>query len=137
MKGGMLNYWIMKNVSESPLNGSDIMKEMSRKSNGHWRPSPGSVYPALFHMEEKGFVKKESDGKYSITDSGKAEMKKYDDMIRNLTGSENVNDILEETAANLTYIMETFEHSTFDPQKLKDLKIKMKTVIDKIEEGGR
>ncbi len=135
MKGGMLNYWIMRNISEGPLKGADIIKEMSRKSNGRWRPSPGSVYPALSHMEEKGFVKRDNDGRYSITEEGRNEMKKYDDMVKNLIGTENVNDILEETTANLTYIIETFDYSRFDPSKINDMKTKLMAVLEKIKES--
>ncbi|OWP54592.1 MAG: hypothetical protein B2I18_04875 [Cuniculiplasma sp. C_DKE] len=135
MKGGMLNYWIMRNISEGPLKGADIIKEMSRKSNGRWRPSPGSVYPALSHMEEKGFVKRDNDGRYSITEEGRNEMKKYDDMVKNLIGTENVNDILEETTANLTYIIETFDYSRFDPSKINDMKTKIMVVLEKIKES--
>lgn len=137
MKGGMLNYWIMRNISEGPLKGADIIKEMSRKSNGRWRPSPGSVYPALSHMEEKGFVKRDNDGRYSITEEGRNEMKKYDDMVKNLIGTENVNDILEETTANLTYIIETFDYSRFDPSKINDMKTKIMVVLEKIKESEK
>ncbi len=137
MKGGMLNYWIMRNISEGPLKGADIIKEMSRKSNGRWRPSPGSVYPALSHMEEKGFVKRDNDGRYSITEEGRNEMKKYDDMVKNLIGTENVNDILEETTANLTYIIETFDYFHFDPSKINDMKTKLMAVLEKIKESEK
>jgi len=137
MKGGMLNYLIVSNISEGPLKGADIIKEMSRKSNGRWRPSPGSVYPALSHMEEKGFVKRDNDGRYSITEEGRNEMKKYDDMVKNLIGTENVNDILEETTANLTYIIETFDYSHFDPSKINDMKTKLMAVLEKIKESEK
>ena len=119
------------------MKGADIIKEMSRKSNGRWRPSPGSVYPALSHMEEKGFVKRDNDGRYSITEEGRNEMKKYDDMVKNLIGTENVNDILEETTANLIYIIETFDYSRFDPSKINDMKTKMLAVLEKIKESEK
>ena len=137
MKGGMLNYWIMRNISECPLKGADIIKEMSRKSNGRWRPSPGSVYPALSHMEEKGLVKRDNDGRYSITEEGRNEMKTYDDMVKNLIGTENINDILEETTANLTYIIETFDSSHFDSSKINDMKTKIMAILEKIKESEK
>jgi Transcriptional regulator PadR-like family len=34
-------------LAEGPLNGYQIMQEIEKRSDGVWRPSPGSVYPAL------------------------------------------------------------------------------------------
>src|ERR1700693_3398582 len=34
-------------LAEEPRNGYAIMQEVEQRSNGVWRPSPGSVYPAL------------------------------------------------------------------------------------------
>jgi DNA-binding PadR family transcriptional regulator len=43
-----------------------------------WRPSPGSVYPALQQLEDEGLVQvTEADGRklYEITDAGRAAIK--------------------------------------------------------------
>ena len=34
-------------LAEEPRNGYQIMQEVQERSDGVWRPSPGSVYPAL------------------------------------------------------------------------------------------
>jgi hypothetical protein len=34
-------------LAEEPRNGYQIMQEVEERSGGVWRPSPGSVYPAL------------------------------------------------------------------------------------------
>jgi len=34
-------------LSEEPRNGYGLMQEIEQRSQGAWRPSPGSVYPAL------------------------------------------------------------------------------------------
>ena len=34
-------------LAEEPMNGYQIIGEISERSDGVWRPSPGSVYPAL------------------------------------------------------------------------------------------
>jgi DNA-binding PadR family transcriptional regulator len=62
-------------LAEEPLNGYQIMQEIERRSNGGWRPSPGSVYPALAQLEDEGFIRSEELGdrrSYVLTDSGRA-----------------------------------------------------------------
>lgn len=51
------------------------MQEVEDRSGGAWRPSPGSVYPALAQLEDEGLVEmNETDGRkeFSLTDAGKA-----------------------------------------------------------------
>src|SRR5262249_30331614 len=44
-------------LAEGPLNGYQIMQEIEKRSDGVWRPSPGSVYPALAQLEDEGLVR--------------------------------------------------------------------------------
>ena len=48
-----------------------------------------------------------------------------------------MNDILEETTANLTYILETFDYSQFNLSKINDMKARMMAVLDKIKESEK
>jgi DNA-binding PadR family transcriptional regulator len=62
-------------LAEGPLNGYQIMQEIEKRSDGVWRPSPGSVYPALAQLEDEGLVRTEEVGDrrtYVLTDSGQA-----------------------------------------------------------------
>jgi DNA-binding PadR family transcriptional regulator len=62
-------------VEEEPRNGYQIMQELESRSGGVWRPSPGSVYPALQLLADEGFLKSEArDGGnvFELTDAGKA-----------------------------------------------------------------
>jgi len=62
-------------LDEEPRNGYGLMQEVEERSGGAWRPSPGSVYPALSQMEDEGLVQmSESDGRkeFSLTDAGKS-----------------------------------------------------------------
>jgi DNA-binding PadR family transcriptional regulator len=66
-------------LDESPRNGYQIIQELSERSNGAWRPSPGSVYPILQQLEDEGLVEISSvvSGKtYNLTASGKALVEK-------------------------------------------------------------
>jgi DNA-binding PadR family transcriptional regulator len=60
-------------LSEEPRNGYGLMQEIEERSGGVWRPSPGSVYPALSQLEDEGLVKAtDTDGRksFTLTDEG-------------------------------------------------------------------
>src|SRR5579863_111969 len=39
-----------------PMHGYQIITELTERSGGVWRPSPGSVYPTLQALEDQGLV---------------------------------------------------------------------------------
>ena len=61
-------------LAEQPMNGYQIIQEISERSGGVWRPSPGSVYPALQQLEDEGLIRTESGEpgrrSYVLTDEG-------------------------------------------------------------------
>ncbi len=62
-------------LAEEPRNGYQIMQEVQERSGDVWRPSPGSVYPALQQLEDEGLIRSEEhDGRklYVLTDEGRA-----------------------------------------------------------------
>ena len=65
-------------LAEEPRNGYGIMQEIEQRSEGVWRPSPGSVYPALAQLEDEGLVRGETPdegGKlFKITQAGTDEL---------------------------------------------------------------
>src|SRR3954447_26862627 len=62
-------------LNEEPRNGYGLMQEIEERSGGAWRPSPGSVYPALSQLEDEGLVRvEEVEGgrTFVLTDVGRA-----------------------------------------------------------------
>ena len=62
-------------LAEEPRNGYQIMQEIEERSDGLWRPSPGSVYPALQQLEDEGLIRsEEQDGRklLRLTPAGEA-----------------------------------------------------------------
>jgi DNA-binding PadR family transcriptional regulator len=64
-------------LAEEPRNGYQIMQEVQERSEGAWRPSPGSVYPALSQLEDEGLIRPErpEEGagvgrRFLLTDAG-------------------------------------------------------------------
>ncbi len=69
-------------LAEEPRNGYQIMQEVEERSDGVWRPSPGSVYPALQQLEDEGLIRSEEiDGRklFRLTDAGEAQLKDRDE----------------------------------------------------------
>jgi DNA-binding PadR family transcriptional regulator len=67
---------ILALLVEQPMHGYQIMRELSDRSGGAWRISPGSVYPTLSQLEDEELVRAEQQGGkrvFSLTEAGKAE----------------------------------------------------------------
>jgi DNA-binding PadR family transcriptional regulator len=64
-------------LGEEPANGYQLMQAIEERSDGAWRPSPGSVYPTLQQLEDEGLVTTgERDGQrvFEITDAGREQL---------------------------------------------------------------
>lgn len=60
-------------VSEAPRHGYEIIQEITERTGGRWKPSPGSVYPTLSQLEDEGLVRVEqTEGRrvVHLTESG-------------------------------------------------------------------
>ena len=66
---------ILALLAEQPMHGYQIIQELSERTGGIWRPSPGSVYPTLQQLEDEDLVRETASesGKrvYELTDSGR------------------------------------------------------------------
>ena len=63
-------------LAEEPQHGYQLMQQLTERTNGVWRPSPGSVYPTLQQLEDEGLVTAvEAGGRkvFQLTDAGRAE----------------------------------------------------------------
>ncbi|MBC7092384.1 MAG: PadR family transcriptional regulator, partial [Nitrososphaeria archaeon] len=64
---------------------SEIMDTIEKETKGLWRPSPGSVYPLLAWLVDKGFIKEVQKGvdgmkRYTLTEEGKTFLKNAKDI---------------------------------------------------------
>ena len=48
-------------TAEEPINGYQVIQEISELSNGEWRPSPGSVYPTIQQLQDEGLVEADDE----------------------------------------------------------------------------
>jgi DNA-binding PadR family transcriptional regulator len=61
-------------LAEEPSNGYQLMQTIEERSEGRWRPSPGSVYPTLAQLEDEGLIRaveREGTKLFEITDQGR------------------------------------------------------------------
>jgi DNA-binding PadR family transcriptional regulator len=65
---------VLRLLAEAPTNGYQLMQAIEERSDGRWRPSPGSMYPTLAQLEDEGLIRSnESSGsrQFEITDAGR------------------------------------------------------------------
>jgi DNA-binding PadR family transcriptional regulator len=43
-------------LQERPMHGYELIQQIGERSDDVWRPSPGSIYPALSQLEDEGLV---------------------------------------------------------------------------------
>lgn len=62
-------------LDEQPMHGYEVIAALEEKSGGRWKPSPGSIYPALHRLEHRGFISatEGDDGKrrFELTEAGR------------------------------------------------------------------
>jgi DNA-binding PadR family transcriptional regulator len=92
---------ILSLLAEEPRNGYQIMQELEQRSRGVWRPSPGSIYPALQQLEDEGLVREAQSGGgrvFELTERGRAYVKEHADEISapwDAMSSEAGNDLVD------------------------------------------
>jgi DNA-binding PadR family transcriptional regulator len=71
-------------LGEQPTHGYDLILQITTRSGGAWRPSPGSVYPALQLLEDQELIRSEqAEGRrvYDLTEAGRAHIEQHRDEL--------------------------------------------------------
>lgn len=75
-KRGDVRAAILTLLVERPMHGYEMIQQIAERSNGLWKPSPGSVYPTLQLLDDEGLITaSETDGSkklFELTDEGRA-----------------------------------------------------------------
>jgi len=74
---GFIRYQVLELLSEKAMSGSEIINEIEKRTEGLWKPSPGSIYPLLSWLQDNNYLKElpvEEGGmkRYALTEKGKA-----------------------------------------------------------------
>ncbi len=82
MKIGAVSLWLLLLLSEKPMYGYEIIRELEKRFSGYWKPKAGTIYPALEKLEKNHlltsrveFREEAPDRKhYALTDAGRGEL---------------------------------------------------------------
>ncbi|MCW4030566.1 MAG: PadR family transcriptional regulator [Candidatus Bathyarchaeota archaeon] len=72
---GFLRYHVLSALNDKPMSGSELMDQLQKQTGGHWKPSPGSIYPLLAWLQDNQYIQElpPENGlkRYQLTQSGK------------------------------------------------------------------
>jgi len=71
-------------LGEAPMHGYQLMQQIAERSQGVWRPSPGTIYPVLAQLEDEGLVEvTRIQGRKlaTLTDDGRAYVRDHADEL--------------------------------------------------------
>jgi len=82
MKVGAVSLWLLLLLSEKPMYGYELIRELEKRFSGYWRPKTGTIYPALEKLELNKLVtsriefrEEAPDRKhYALTEKGQNEL---------------------------------------------------------------
>ncbi len=82
MKLETVSLWVLLLLSEKPMYGYEIIRELEKRFSGFWKPKTGTIYPALERLERGKlvtsrieFMEEVPDRKhYALTEEGRAQL---------------------------------------------------------------
>jgi DNA-binding PadR family transcriptional regulator len=77
MRRGDIRTAVLAVLADEDAHGYQVIQTLEARTDGAWRPSPGSIYPLLQLLADSGLATvTEDDGKrvFSITEAGRAEL---------------------------------------------------------------
>jgi len=66
MRRGDVRTALLIALLDGPGHGYELIQALESKSEGRWRPSPGSVYPVLSQLEDEGLVHADESGERKL-----------------------------------------------------------------------
>ena len=77
---------VLSLLAEAPSNGYGLIKTIAEKTEGAWRPSPGSIYPTLQQLVDEDLISALSEGRgteFTLTDRGRAYVAEHGEEMEN------------------------------------------------------
>lgn len=82
MKIGAVSLWLLLLLSEKPMYGYEVIRELEKRFSGYWKPKTGTIYPAFEKLEEEGLVTSRIEFRdegldrkhYALTERGRGEL---------------------------------------------------------------
>lgn len=73
-------------LREEPMNGYQLISAIAERTDGLWRPSPGSIYPALGLLQDEGLIEPaagDSGKAFQLTAAGRTHVEAHADELTN------------------------------------------------------
>jgi PadR family transcriptional regulator, regulatory protein PadR len=82
MKVGAVSLWLLILLSERPMYGYEIIRELEKRFSGYWKPKTGTIYPALEKLEQDKLVTSQREFReegpdrkhYAVAKKGEAQL---------------------------------------------------------------
>ncbi len=127
---------ILSLLAEGSSNGYGLIKAIAEKTDGAWRPSPGSVYPTLQQLVDEELIVSIGEGRkteFELTDAGRAYVEEHKEEFErawDATPSRTAEGAaLFESAGKLMSVLGQFRHGATDAQR--------KAAAEKLDETRR
>lgn len=145
---GEVRYLVLDALAEGPSHGYEIIQTIQEKTEGSYKPSPGTIYPLLQMLVELEHVVVEVDGKrkrYELTDAGRAELEAHSDEVEDAYGrvGGDAIDLVEDLdfrgwRRRIKKVMRSVGHNArrgrIDPVRLARIKKTIDDALDRIED---
>lgn len=127
---------ILSLLADGPSNGYGLIKTIAEKTNGAWRPSPGSVYPTLQQLVDEELIAPIGDGRrteFELTDTGRAYVGEHaDEMAKaweQTAGRSDADTAFLESVNKLMGVVQQFRGTSSEAQRT--------AAVEKIDEARR
>jgi DNA-binding PadR family transcriptional regulator len=139
---GLLRHLSFQFLKEEPMSGSEIVDKIEEYTD--WRPSPGSIYPLLSHMQEKELIRPHEDQdstlkRFELTEMGRerademmihdGQMKARNRNIRKMYWKLHAG-MTEELYTSLRDLLDALEDSHMKHKGDSDVSLKLKAALD-------
>jgi DNA-binding PadR family transcriptional regulator len=114
---------VLSLLADAPSNGYGLIKAIAERTDGVWKPSPGSVYPTLQQLVDEELIvagDEGAKGEYSLTEAGRAYVAEHADAVEAAwaaTTGDEASDEFHESLGKLFGVVQQFRSGVTDAQR--------------------
>lgn len=144
---GEVRYLILDALSDKARHGYDVIREIEKRSDNLYKPSPGAVYPTLQMLEEMGLISSREEGNrklYELTDKGRQELEEHleevEEAYERICGpspffnEENFQAMGKQVNRMFRFMRRSFQQGRIESSKMGEICHVLEEAVDRIEE---